>query len=378
MGGRRFDKEGGRSGPCFVLIILIVCLSLTTSRPISTSFQSRIRKVSGLPQPRSDGRHLIQFTDTQEGWLADNKNLWRTTDGGMSWKLVYSISQRSLNSIMGFQFVDSRKGFLRTSGWLLKTEDGGCTWRRLHTPFDFPQGQLLDLSFLAGGKVGWVVGGIYRPITRKELEQHPYPNYAIGTLPNDTEAVLEGAVFHTDDGGRTWHEQIRTRDVHIFLGLSFLDARHGVVLGDLGVFYTRDGGRSWHPIEFRDDCVDQNFMAVFEEHPVDVYFVGFGAGWVSYTGGYMAKSEDGGQTWCDLLHLGGTWPNSSDNFFQKIRFIDQKHGFGLDVDGALYETRDGGATWVKINANIRFEDIYLFDANHIWAVADEGLFRIVP
>jgi len=373
MCGVRLPKGSGRLGFCFALISLIACLSSVTSDPAISFGQSRIWKVSDLPRGKG-GRLIIQFTSVREGWLADRMNLWRTLDGGLNWDLVYSSNE----SVESFQFVDSGNGFLMISRGLFKTEDGGRSWRRLLTPLAFPRGTLRAFRFSTGGKVGWIVGGIYRPVTREELSRSPYPNYGIVALPNDLYGVAEGVIFRTDDGGRTWHEQFRSRDVHMFLDLSFIDPRRGVALADTDVFYTEDGGRSWQAINFGADCVGWKSMVVSERRPVDACFVG-SIGWLSYTDGYMAKSKDGGRTWCDLVHPGEIRFNSSyEAFFQKIRFLDQAYGLGLSADGALYETRDGGASWAGISASTRFEDLYLFDADHIWAVTSEGLFHIAP
>ncbi len=57
-------------------------------------------------------------------------------------------------------------------------------------------------------------------------------------------------------------------------------------------------------------------------------------------------------------------------------FKDPKHGWGLDNHGEFYESKDGGETWVKIETNGKYEDMYFLDANHGWVTSKEGLFRI--
>lgn len=357
----------------FMLIALTACTPSITPAPRQPD-RAKVRRVSDVP--RTDGWQRLQFINEQDGWLADNKSLWRTTNGGTNWERFYSITTDG-QQIRSFNFLNSQVGWMQRFDGLYKSEDGGRTWTQLPTPLDFPRGDLQAISFIADGRIGWAAGGVYRPISRGELLQRGYPNNAVTTLPNNSYAVLEGTIFRTDDGGRTWHQQLRSPEEYRFLSLNFTNAEHGLALGDTKVFYTENGGRQWQAADFRDDCVNQDFMETFEGHPVDAYFVNSNIGWLSYTDGYLARSTDGGRTWCDLRHSVDAQSNASyDRFFQRLHFTDLTHGWGLGTDGSLYETKDAGATWVKIDASARFEDMHFLNNGYGWAVAREGLFRI--
>jgi hypothetical protein len=50
-----------------------------------------LQKSGLLPQSFHElARIRVSFEDSQHGWFADSYRLWRTEDGGKSWKNVYS------------------------------------------------------------------------------------------------------------------------------------------------------------------------------------------------------------------------------------------------------------------------------------------------
>jgi photosystem II stability/assembly factor-like uncharacterized protein len=75
--------------------------------------------------------------------------------------------------------------------------------------------------------------------------------------------------------------------------------------------------------------------------PGDLYAVACSGnlrGWAAGTGGFVAHTEDGGQTWSpQATHLSST--------LRAIRFGDASLGVVAGDGGALATTHDGGATW---------------------------------
>lgn len=374
MTPERIAKAIDAVGLYLVVLTLAACTPSVSLAPRILSSQLKVQKISDLP--RTDGWQKLQFINEQEGWLADSRSLWRTTNGGTRWEPIYSITADE-QQIKSFHFLNSKMGWMQSLNRLYMSEDGGRTWAQLSTPLDFPRGDLQAVSFMTDGKVGWVAGGVYRQISRKELLQGGYPNNAVATIANNSYAVLEGSIFRTDDGGVTWRQQFRTPEVYRFLSLYFTNGEHGLALGDTEVLYTEDDGEQWQAVDFKASCVDQKFMETFEGHPTDAYFANSNVGWLSYSDGYMARSTDGGRTWCDLRYPEDARSNR-DKFFQKLHFTNLTRGWGLSSDGFLYETKDAGATWTRVDVNVRFEDIHFLNADEGWAIAKEGLFRIAP
>src|SRR5438105_3843901 len=133
---------------CLIALAIIACAQSQTITPhLSPAPQEtqggeivQVRKVGAVPEGGT--WYKLQFLNERDGWLTDGKNLWRTTDGGISWETAFSIKKpkdmppqvpayrlkefsAALATIEAFQFVDTLKGFLRTSVGLQATEDGG-------------------------------------------------------------------------------------------------------------------------------------------------------------------------------------------------------------------------------------------------------------
>jgi photosystem II stability/assembly factor-like uncharacterized protein len=356
------------------LLILAACASVpqvnTSSESFSQPHQSKVQKIGEIPL--DNGKAKLYFLNRQVGWFFDQGSLWTTADGGSVWEIVYSASANE-QTIEKVEFVNSYLGWMIKGGALFRTEDSGRTWTPMPVPISFPHGELRDFKFLADGKVGWIAGGLYRPVSQREILQSP--NNAISP---DSKAVLEGAILRTDDGGERWRQQsLPNGEAYRFLQLYFFDAKHGIALGDTGVVYTLTGGDPWKTANFRKGCVDQQYRQTAEGRPINVFFLDSNKGWLSFTDGYVAKSDDGGRTWCDLLHPEDVWSTSSYNtFFQKIIFTDESHGWGLGADGTLYETTDKGVMWAKYEASVKFDDIFFLNADQGWAVAKNILYRI--
>src|SRR2546423_1922894 len=102
-----------------ISISLLACTSpITGLKQINVPSQSRIQKV-GNPSV-GEGIYNLQFINEREGWLADSRRLWRTADGGVNWKLIYSISQAAdlLDDIENIEFLNSQVG------WIQRTRSG--------------------------------------------------------------------------------------------------------------------------------------------------------------------------------------------------------------------------------------------------------------
>lgn len=329
----------------------------------------RMQKVGELP--RAGLSYRLQFINEREGWLVGGNDLWRTVNGGTSWELVYSSDEKG-SEIQKFEFLDPQVSWLLRLNGLYTTEDGGSTWKQTSLPSKLSRGEPRDVHFLTGGMVGWMAGGIYRPMTRAEILGGGFPN---NTISPDFDAVLYGCIFRTDDGGKTWYQQFVSSQAGRFLSLLFLDAAHALAIGDVGIYYTENGGKQWRTANLQE-CVDKEHSNFYEDHPVAASFPDTNTGWLIYDDGYVVKSTDGGHTWCELVRLKEIWPEGQNLFFKEIYFDSLTHGWGLNGSGFIYEIEDGGKTWIRTNTDIRFEDMYFLDANHGWAISKDYLFRI--
>lgn len=69
---------------------------------------------------------VLQFINTS-GWLNDQNKLFKTTDGGVTWSVIFTTSN---STIRDFQFVNDLTGYVATDNEIYKTTDGGKTFVR--------------------------------------------------------------------------------------------------------------------------------------------------------------------------------------------------------------------------------------------------------
>ncbi|HEY6410339.1 MAG TPA: YCF48-related protein, partial [Ktedonobacteraceae bacterium] len=242
--------------------------------------------------PRSGlGVSQVQFVNAQNGWvLADfggvaagsqAVNLFRSTDGGMTWRTVASapgsLPLGGDKSGMGWASA--------TTGWvtgcvcaaentvlLSRTQDGGVTW----------QTQSLPLPALQG------VFTTEPPVFFSATE---------GILPvsiNYQGRVTLLAVYATHDGGATWSHS--TLVFAAGKAWDFLTMQQGWVLGANGssVNVTSNGGQSW-----LTNTPSANFQNISQ-----LDFVSAQEGWAISTttpsAPVLLKTMDGGQTWVQV------------------------------------------------------------------------------
>ena len=95
------------------------------------------------------------FFDAQIGYCVSSTTVFKTTNGGDNWTMLYE----STETLEELTFLNETVGFLRTWQGLLKTEDGGLTWRSVFT------GQIKDMSF-ATNTIGIITGlkGLYKTV----------------------------------------------------------------------------------------------------------------------------------------------------------------------------------------------------------------------
>lgn len=78
---------------------------------------------------------VVDFTSAKQGFLLDgNGRVWKTSNGGKSWKQLVGVGEESIN---GMAFSSATSGYLvipafgdstGESGFLMRTSDGGATW----------------------------------------------------------------------------------------------------------------------------------------------------------------------------------------------------------------------------------------------------------
>jgi FlgD Ig-like domain len=203
---------------------------------------------------------------------------------------------------------------------MMKTVDGGRTW----TAWDMRQwaDNLIDVYFPTVDR-GWVVGG--RTDDRN---------------PNPAKPMLRPVVLYTQDGGRTFTDQVASIRNQMKLGewgwkMQFLDDQIGFVAlqnyEDGAILTTTDGGASWTRRPVNDPQKNQNLEGIGfidEKH-------GWVGGWGDRAKMKQTTSEtlDGGLTWRDANEIGKT--------INRFRFFGKPVQFGFAAGKTVYKYAPG-------------------------------------
>lgn len=161
----------------------------------------------------------MTFASKNIGWFVSFQHLYRTEDGGKTWK---SKRVPSPNSLYYISAPDTNHVFMKGFTYLLKTSDNGNTWKDIRIPglnsFKDYDGSFQFTDSLTGY------------ITYYNLDTR------LSTL------------YKTINGGETW-EILPTGPLRMIESISFSDNLHGVISTGSNILYkTTDGGYNWQQI----------------------------------------------------------------------------------------------------------------------------------
>ena len=277
---------------------------------------------SGINNGRNDD---ITFLNDSVGYVAggNNKNIYQTNDGGNTWSAVHT-GGTYLRSI---KFIDEAIGFCGSlDSVFLMTVDSGQTWTNITSTIPTQPKGICGISIPNDSVIYGV--GIYNQ-----------PAFLIRSF----------------NRGMTWNYINMDTLLSAIVEVNFISQDTGWVCGranpssDGGeILYTTNGGVSWTSVFKTNRNLDyvwkiqspdkQNYYASVSSTP-------------SANGTYFLKSIDNGLTWTEML-VDSTWTD-----IQMIGFIDSLRGWTGGAND-LFETIDGGITWIKKNNIIPFGGYY--------------------
>ncbi|MHB8647128.1 MAG: WD40/YVTN/BNR-like repeat-containing protein [Thermomicrobiales bacterium] len=283
----------------------------------------------------------MQFISASIGWMDTNVGFFQTRDGGIHWA-PYTfagpvtardhpifVSESVIIAVHSWDLEHYRA--TQQSVELFRSEDGGQTWQAVPLPQPQAYANRGAITF-AGSYEGWFA------------------------LPLDCRpAACSTAILATTDGGRSWQQRSLVQDVR-YPTLAFGDGQHGVMIGqhEYGgqrrVLLTNDGGRSWSeqplpPPFVRISSTESTSFSIGQPSA-------FGANetwlWGQYShsvggryDGYslLIRSDDGGQHWT-IFRFDGVGPG-------QVQFFTASDGLGSGGN-TLYITHNGGQEWQQV------------------------------
>lgn len=242
--------------------------------------------------PGGGGRWAISFADDLHGWALNpgspatqcdqaSVQIWRTSDGAVTWQLVASVADASHQGIEVAQckdtisFVDVNHGFV--TAWddnhrptIYRTSDGGATWSAsvLPDPPDF---------VTSGGGFSLNVDWVKRFGSTLYLE-------AWGS--QDSPVHDRQYMFQSVDGGATWSWLVKIQSRYIAMAT---ESRWLQLVVPDQSYETTTSGQQWHlyASDFNTDTPVGGPQIVFAG-PMVGYAEGRGA---------LQRTIDGGAHW---------------------------------------------------------------------------------
>lgn len=310
--------------------------------------------------------------DETSGWAigrlpdGDDLILW-SEDGGATWRDLSPPGPAAAGRIPYAVFLDQKhawvtyypaEGALPEPSVVWRTSDGGQSWRDARPP---------------AGQDDFA--GVSGPVQFQFIDpQHGWLMLFLGAGMSHSYVAL----YQTGDGGENWQllaepQDLESGNLHTCCqtGMEFADPRTGLVTFSPGpnervlVSWTQNSGDSWQAlqlpapapsteeVEFNGLLCASHSPALFSELNG---LLGVACGLESGTGGqsesFLYSTEDGGSSWDPHPYPGG-----------QLFFLDENLGWALGRD--IYETRDGGLTWEAL-ASPGWEGQYNIVTEQLW------------
>lgn len=188
---------------------------------------------------------------TKDGWIVSSSpprscaKVFATHDGGRTWSSVPDSSKRFCNAVRVF-FLSPSDGWILDGAFapifefqdkeLYRTTNGGRTWTRIASPAVISaNGHRNGLSKTGGidgsGAITFVA------------------STAPGAVPIGWLATEDGGLWHSVDGGRTWaSSNVAPDSGPSWDAIQFVNPQDGWAMRGRQVIATTDGGKTWHTI----------------------------------------------------------------------------------------------------------------------------------
>lgn len=190
------------------------------------------------------------FVNDNIGYVLTSTNLYKTTNGGISWEIKYSDS--NFNTV---HFINENIGFIGSEIGILKTIDGGLNWNTFLT-----DNTINSISF-PSENIGYFTGGsessnIYKTINQGEsflgnLNQFNTIREEVQFLNNDLGFLIgwyNPYILKTTNGGNSWTQA--STNYAGGMSVHFINELIGYHVdnssGFSKIYSTNDGGLNWN------------------------------------------------------------------------------------------------------------------------------------
>ena len=233
-----------------------------------------------------------------------------------------------------------------TGGGLWKTTDGGTSWKPV------TDGLITHSS----------VGAIAVSASNPDVVY-----IGTGEADIRGNIIQGGGAYKSTDGGKTWAHigladtqviaKIRVHPTNPDLVYVAAFGHHAAPNPDRGVYRSKDGGKTWDKILFRDNKTGANELIIDPNNPQILY----AALWEAYRNAFemssggpgsgIFKSTDGGDHWTEISRNPGLPKAMLGKIGLSVSGADSNRVYvQIEAeDGGFFLSDDAGATWKKVN-----------------------------
>jgi len=315
------------------------------SRPVALTLASLpLAAALALAAPAAAQRDSAAAAPTQTPAARANPDSLALA--GLRWRNIGPNRGGRSQAVAGSQKRPLEYWFGATGGGLWKTTDGGTTWRAMTD------------RFLTSSSVGAVAVCEANP---------DVVYVGMGETELRGNIMQGDGVWKTTDGGKTWtHVGLEATQAIARIRVHPTDCDHvwAAALGhpyapnaERGVFRSTDGGRSWQKTLFRSDRAGAVDLVMAPGHPETM----FAALWeVSRTpwslssggaGSGLFRSTDGGATWTEITRNQGLPGGTLGKIGVAVSGGRRERVWAIveAAEGGVFRSDDGGATWTRTN-----------------------------
>jgi len=313
---------------------MLVAVALATGCSSYFLADAEVHPWESIQVPVKSTLSDVAFTqDASHGWIVGSRNtLLETRDGGDTWQVRELALGDQPYTFTSIDFAGNEGWVTGIPSVLLHTGDGGATWENV-------------------------------PLS-KELPGTPFLVTAVG--PKSAEMATDiGAIYRTEDGGRTWKALVQGAVGVVRNMVRSGDGRY-VAVSSRGNFYSTWalGQDQWIPhnrqnsrrlqnmgfdkdgklwaiarggqVRFSNSRASDDFTEAISPEPgtswglLDMAFRTSDEVWVTGGGGNLLCSFDGGKTWFKDESVGDVPSN-----FYRVKFVSPETGFILGQQGTI-------------------------------------------
>jgi len=300
----------------------------------------------------------FSFADDNYGWMGGNENkIYNTTDGGITWQLIYSeINPDPFSSISKIKALNPLKVFaVTTKGKIISSSNGGINWDTTSiVPYSYYE-SYFNINFINDQK-GFVFGPDLWITTNgginwNKVDDSIKPNFTKIQFLNTNlgfgiggDGYYGGSSFYkTSDGGYSWAKLYDGDPMSSFNGFFMMDSLKGWLTEFNTLFKTTNGGYEWTEVVV-DTLLEFIRGVEFFNDDLGILFE-VSQRFNNYTLNYL--TTDGGENW--QKYQMGDEPFLSS--FLKIKRTDPSHIWVVNQQG-VWLSRDTVKTWTNISTEV--------------------------